>query len=431
MTQLMVQIIISSFLDSAIFFWFNRKSETRGNIFLNYSVCVVSMVVLVMALNAGNIDNILIRMLVNVIFYIVMTALLFKEDYKSAMVRGTALPVCVVLAEFPGSIVLMIQQNNGDLSKMMSTLVFWVIFMIITRSIEIIFLNLVNCIAYKYVKIIRKTGWHIVAVFVILGYFYYILHLFMGGEINDLMVGVSSIVNIILAYVVFGGFFAYLSVKGRADEQRKEMELLAVKAKEQTECYEQINEYKHTVRKIYHDLKNHLLIAEAIKDEKTGEEYQKSLAEYFDGIFTRVHTGNEILDILIEKKLKLCQEKGIMFEANIDFRKGDFINLVDVCVIFGNIIDNAVEACERISDKEKKIDLFANRYEEFVVIRIKNPTDRIMEKSGKLITQKKDQQRHGLGLIALKDSLNKYDGSFHYDVVNNEFTMTIMIPIRP
>lgn len=205
--------------------------------------------------------------------------------------------------------------------------------------------------------------------------------------------------------------------------------MLKEKNEKDIEYYKEIDNLNQQIRKIHHDLKNHILIADSIKSYDTGEEYLRSLDEYFEKYCNKANSGNNILDILLEKKYEECEEKGIRFRFNVDFSKGDFINLIDLGTIFGNIIDNAIEACERIGEgRQKTISLVVNTIENFIFIKISNPVDIVKKEGGRLFSIKRKQQEEGLGLMCLQETLKKYNGSYSYEIVDHLFNVTIVIP---
>ena len=110
---------------------------------------------------------------------------------------------------------------------------------------------------------------------------------------------------------------------------------------------------------------------------------------------------------------------------------------VDVCSIFANAFDNAIEACEKLSDdSEKFIKLAVKRTDKFFSIKLQNtmPKDdnvNLAEKiftDGERLTTKKDKAHHGFGTQNIKASIAKYDGIEKVEVEDGLFTLSIMIP---
>lgn len=182
------------------------------------------------------------------------------------------------------------------------------------------------------------------------------------------------------------------------------------------------------VRSAYHDMKNHLLLLQA--QAGNGQEVQKSIQELKDQIQEYEnyhHTGNEFLDIIIRDKSKAAQERKIDFSAVISFEAGSFIEPLDISTIFGNALDNAIEASEKLPEDMRLVTVRANRVRNILIIIVENNTaSTTIETTG---TTKKDTFAHGFGLSNLKNAVEKYDGQCSTKLENGTFTLKIAIPI--
>ena len=90
------------------------------------------------------------------------------------------------------------------------------------------------------------------------------------------------------------------------------------------------------IKRIYHDINNHMICISNLSNEKDVKEYVKSLDLNIG--YINFNFGNKILDIIISEKYQLCKDKGIRFDIVADFSKLDFIDMMDLCVIFSLII---------------------------------------------------------------------------------------------
>ncbi|MDE5825499.1 MAG: ATP-binding protein [Lachnospiraceae bacterium] len=197
------------------------------------------------------------------------------------------------------------------------------------------------------------------------------------------------------------------------------------------------------VRSVYHDLKNHLLVLQA--QAGNGQEVQSSIQGLQDQIQeyeNYYQTGNEILDIIIRDKARAAQERQIDFAAAISFADGAFIEPLDISAIFGNALDNAIEASEKLSEEERIITVKANRVRELLVIMVennalleadsqKNIFGERMEKNilMKNRTTKEDAFAHGFGLSNIRNAVQKYDGQCSVKAGEGKFTLKMVIPI--
>ena len=234
----------------------------------------------------------------------------------------------------------------------------------------------------------------------------------------------SFMSSILLIMVVFK---AIKDIKDKNEEN-----LLKEKIDMQYNYYLNLQETQNKVKRIYHDMSNHMICIKNMSSE------QEDLNNYIDGIskdlneFKEIYnTGNMILDIILNEKQAKCNESNIKFSCDINFSKCSFIEMTDVCSIFSNILDNAVEACNKINNDEKYIKIRGTVVKSYYVIRCENSKiNKVKIKNYKIITSKKDKFIHGIGLKSVKSSLKKYDGELEMEDFENEFLLQIYIPIN-
>lgn len=143
------------------------------------------------------------------------------------------------------------------------------------------------------------------------------------------------------------------------------------------------------------------------------QELRSQIADFED----YVHTGNEFLDIIIKDKAERAREKEIDFSAFIDLGDVDFIEPLDISTIFGNGIDNAMEACEKLPKEARMITVRAGRVRDLVSVVMENPcapekSDRKRKTFGAFHdgTSKADTFLHGFGISNMKKAAEKYAG---------------------
>ncbi len=221
----------------------------------------------------------------------------------------------------------------------------------------------------------------------------------------------------------FGGMYlaSYICEAMQTAYQVQELEM-------QRNYYKDRIKDEERVRRIYHDMKNHLLLLQA--QTGNGQAVQKSIQELQEQIqeYENYHyTGNEFLDIIIRDKAKLAQEKKIDFNAVIAFEDGAFIELLDLSTIFGNALDNAIEASERLPEERRLITVRANRIRDMLVIIVENnaATDLSVAEE----TTKEDTFIHGFGIPNIQKAVERYNGSCSMKAENEMFSLKILIPI--
>lgn len=193
--------------------------------------------------------------------------------------------------------------------------------------------------------------------------------------------------------------------------------------------YDAKKESELELRKIYHDLKNYKIYLEnkiQINDHEL-DALIKPLKKY--EMF--IETNNDILNTLLNEKISCAEEKGITVNCIIDFEYGEFLEPLDICAIFGNLLDNAIEYYDSITKGiEKYIEIRINTVSETLVIKIANYIySEITRENGKIKSNKKEKHKHGIGLMSVKESVEKYNGHFDINISDTEYVATIFFPI--
>lgn len=216
------------------------------------------------------------------------------------------------------------------------------------------------------------------------------------------------------------------------DKLKLEYELINERIRTNYRSYENINEVHDRLKYVYHDLKNHMI---CIKNYDTKDEiisYINNLELQINDFENFKNTGNKTLDIILGEKIGLCKKHNIEFEESINISKLKFIKNNDICAIFANALDNAIEACINIDNEiEKRIEAKATYINGFAIIKfINTKTNDIKFINERIQTSKSDNKKHGIGLASIKYIVNKYDGETIVNYSDNEFILKIMIPIR-
>jgi sensor histidine kinase regulating citrate/malate metabolism len=110
----------------------------------------------------------------------------------------------------------------------------------------------------------------------------------------------------------------------------------------------------------------------------------------------------------------------------------DFMDTMDICSIFGNALDNAIESQLKIPDKEKRlIHVTVTKKKSFLIIRFENYFEGDLSyKEGLLTTTKKEKQFHGYGIKSIRHTVEKYEGAVDIETDHNWFNLRILIPLE-
>jgi hypothetical protein len=200
----------------------------------------------------------------------------------------------------------------------------------------------------------------------------------------------------------------------------------------QAKHYNALSKSNYELRKFRHDYKQYQagisrLISKHKYDEALDllEQCDQGFYEATDAIL-KYDTGNGIADaLLMEKQEEVADEKiNIEFHGSVTPKA---IEPRDICVIFGNTIDNAIEACRKLpEDIDKNIFVDCHCNSGIMFLKITNPVNGNVEiKDNFIATSKEDKTAHGFGIYSLKTVLKKYDGEVKFSCDNNTFCAKI------
>lgn len=201
-----------------------------------------------------------------------------------------------------------------------------------------------------------------------------------------------------------------------------------------TKHYYELQKNNENVRTLAHDMKNHLIAIYKMSENGENEKinsYIDDMIEKFSLNSHKVQTGNKLIDCVISEKMRGSSELGIHYSVLLDARPLDYISDIDLCTFFGNALDNAIEACEKVNDKEKRfITIKSGTVANQTVIEVTNSCQgNLVFESGLPVTTKSDKENHGIGLKSIKKTAEKYGGIINVGVNDpDSYKLTLMLP---
>lgn len=250
---------------------------------------------------------------------------------------------------------------------------------------------------------------------------------YITGAINHIYEIIICIYNILCCVLVFYIQLSLVNTKKMEKEIETTQQLL-LQARKQ---YQISRENISFINLKCHDLKYQ--IRTLGQKSKVDDDYIKEVENIISIYDTNVKTGNEAVDIILIEKSLLCFNRGIKLTCMADCKKMDFINESDLYVLFGNAVDNAIEAVEKVDDEEKKfIGLTVYSHNNLLSINIHNYfSDQIeLDYEGMPLTSKKDRNYHGFGLKSIKLIAKKYGGDVSITTKDQIFNLNIIIPVK-
>ena len=212
---------------------------------------------------------------------------------------------------------------------------------------------------------------------------------------------------------------------------RKELEAVQNVLQNQYVQYKQSRESIELINYKYHDLKHQIAVLRSEEDPKKREEFLNRMEEEIRQYEAQNKTGNKVLDTVLTTKSLYCAKHGITFTCVADGTLLDFMDVMDICSIFGNALDNAIECEVKIPEKEKRlIHVTVSKQKQFLILRFENYCEETLQyQEGTPVTTKKEKEFHGYGLKSIQYTVNKYEGAVSVNMEDNWFELKVLIPI--
>jgi sensor histidine kinase YesM len=186
-----------------------------------------------------------------------------------------------------------------------------------------------------------------------------------------------------------------------------------------------------------HDFKNHMLCLKSLlQDNKVTEtmEYLNALTHSEYTVFSSISTGNVYADAVLREKLLLAGNKNIKIDTDLILPPTPLIPALELCIILSNALDNALEACQRITGENLKHVIKASSYVRrfCLFLEITNPVhEDLRNNNGFFQSSKKEKELHGIGLSNVRKAVENCNGTLSLSVSEGIFYFSVMLPLTP
>lgn len=245
----------------------------------------------------------------------------------------------------------------------------------------------------------------------------------------------KSVVLLDIAGAVLSAFTCIfiLSVQsGLLDKSRyrQDMEIMEQLWEEKRKQFDLTKENIDIINIKCHDLK-HQLYALRTSEGEISKEAVREIEDAVSFYDSNIKTNNEILDTMLTEKSLYCREHGIKLTCMVDGRKLSYISSADMCSLFGNAIENAIEAVGRVKDPDKRVVSVTSEVRSGMnLIRIVNYFGGNVEfEDGLPVTDKGDKNFHGFGMKSIRTIVGKYGGNLSVSTEDDEFYLNIVLPL--
>ena len=253
-----------------------------------------------------------------------------------------------------------------------------------------------------------------------------------NGLFNCKIDAVFSTYITIVIIIVDLCLYLMLHYYSESSQRQLDIEMQKLTIQQQQKDIETIIQDYYEILKIRHDIKRNLSIAAEMLNEKEYDKLGAFIKSFQDNnignIKTYINTSNRMFNAIINQKLSEAEQRNIKIECFIFNDLSDFNGMSDqeLCLIFLNLLDNAIEAEAEVENPIIKLNIFQNRG--YVCFKIENIVDKnILETNPNLHTTKQDKRMHGVGLKSVREIIDRHDGIFNFSQNEKWFSAEIML----
>ena len=404
-----------------------------------YFLCIGSLL-FVRIMENGVSLHILYNYITIVIDVIIIGYFIFRRDIKYCTLIGIIFLSIVVVGQLLCCILFYLYSSKSILAELSAK---YQMGMIIIAEVVI----LIGCLLLK--RIIEKipsflTGSNMIIISIPLLFNIGVMAIYadqlyyekkmlvdnMWSSITILGVCIAMFVGTVCNIIILEN---YLNVKKIENEKKLQISEMSL----QYDYYLKQSNDMENIRRLSHDIKNHLEALKANIDPEQKIEYINGIERKLSKYQSYYKTGNTFIDNLLHVKRVEAVEQGIEFKVFVDFTPFKKIRNEDLCVIISNTLDNALRECQLIkeenSETECLIQLKAKKVKGFLSILCENSLREdqatLLMRNAELETSKADKKNHGFGIKNIKSVVQNYGGEVTFNVIDDMFSVSVLIPI--
>lgn len=423
--------VFSSVLEVLVLYYFFHRvlSVKRDSTVLTLSVsaiCVVLITIVSNYLLKSNIAPILFFLVV-----ILYCFVLYKDKIIKKILYSLMIYIFTMLSEVLVGIVLTVV-NGIDIETTQSNVYTYLQGIIISKLILFFIFRIINL--FEFNKRIEINLQSILAVLVIpLSSIISIYYFAMIAYKTDNAVS-SAVLLIVTALTILSNISTFYLLEKQITLQKTEESLSNIEKqyKLQADYYTELKQNMLVSDKTAHDIKNFVAAVTAYIDSGKIDLAAEKLEEFVGKmpVINRVDTGNDAVNALIQSKMPLIDKNIPNSHVSVLLPKDMSVDEIDLCILIGNALDNAIEACLRIgtvAERELGVKIFPAN-EQISMLFENSMVGEPKKAGGKLKTSKKDTYRHGFGIENMKNICAKYGGSIVFDQVEQRFSVSVLLP---
>lgn len=405
------------------------KKDKVVRLYLGFFLLIIFTTILNVAVQHTNIV-ILLLLVADIIF----STVCFESNYSSRFFWGCSASVIGILSN---TVVFSMVSffTNYDLNTLTVPS---------TIRIQMTLIYLVVCSVF-YFTIIELSSKKAILLPRVLQIVLFIL-LSLGIVASDMLIGLSisipgnqitsklGFIGVVYLSVLLGCIFLF-EVLGDYYHKNSALTMQLREASLLENHLENIQASMKTLRQWKHDYHHHTQAMQMLLENQQYSELKTYLVQFnsdFTNLTSMVSTGNPTLDAILSSKILIAKSHGITVEQTIFLPEKLSIPQTDLCIVLGNLLDNAIEACNKLKNQQQPpyINITIKIHKGMLYFKVVNSSNGIYLFDNKKLISTKKQPEHGYGFHNINKIVENYGGFFNYEPENSSFAATIMIPFQ-
>lgn len=406
------------------FHQYPKRFERRRIEFAGYAIIMFTDI----ALNSYGVES-NPKLTVIVAILVIMLVVFYKIKPLTMIFSVLAFVSTLILSDMITFVILSLTSENLDFGLFQTNIYLQIEGTLISKGINLVLLWLLKRLVFRKGPSLgwKETILTILPVLVNISLIFFLVDVTAifttNKEDTHGIVRVLILTMLMLLSSVSIAFFLrrYMNLK----EKENKLQLMEQQSREMLMHYQERELSQQNVKKMYHDIKNHLAVLKELPTA-TGNEYLADIQDTISDYEKFPTTGHQVLDVMLSDKIALMDTLGIRFSHNLQLDDKMQLQNIDLVTIFGNAIDNAIEACTKIPMGERFIKINSAAGSGMLIVKISNPT--ILTEIKDLKTSKPDKANHGIGMQNIKMSIEKYQGQMVAEIKDEVFSLSILLP---
>ncbi|MBQ8966441.1 GHKL domain-containing protein [Ruminococcus sp.] len=352
---------------------------------------------------------------------VLLTLWVYKNEFKKGLLYTVCFMAAAVISELLASALWTVITGKSTMEELTDP--------------QINFIHtLISCVMYlsAMTAFNRKEQLVVRAGELVMFVFMSVLEIFVSIEYAAGVVSRGEGAKLIAILVGFLALDVYFIITMRriADsyQARYDNGLLHKQIEIQLAHYQELEKNYAEGRKVIHDIKKHLAILSELKSEEPDKasQYRRMIEADVDSLGGGFTCSNRILAIVMGQKIAAAEAQGIDIGTDVEDIEFSFMNDLDITAIFANLWDNAIEACESVTNKWIKVS--AEQRGGFILITFRNSYDGKLIRNGRKFRSTKSGHS-GVGLTIIRSTVEKYGGLLNLEAGQAEFAAEITLPL--